>query len=261
MMRTIKCLLLGLAVLTLAGTNAFASVDANLNADSPVGNGSDFNVTIDLAGADAVAGMSLIVTFDNTLVEVKSITAGSMSPVVPTDMTIVNTDGSFKVSYAVVAGFVPDTDSLAATITCGAKAIGSAVFGFTDASKLSGTGFPIPDVKGTLTGKTVDIVDPLTLNAAPTATGSEITTDEDTTATGTLIAEDADGDVLTYSIVTAASKGVVTITNATSGEYEYVPTANENGSDTFTFKVNDGKVDSEDATMLVIITAANDAPV
>ena len=41
----------------------------------------------------------------------------------------------------------------------------------------------------------------------------------------------------------------------------YTPNANENGADSFSFKVNDGALDSAAATVSINITPVNDAPV
>jgi hypothetical protein len=41
----------------------------------------------------------------------------------------------------------------------------------------------------------------------------------------------------------------------------YTPTANYNGADSFTFKANDGTIDSAAATVTITVTAVNDAPV
>src|SRR5439155_1032862 len=43
--------------------------------------------------------------------------------------------------------------------------------------------------------------------------------------------------------------------------FSYTPAANYNGSDSFTYKANDGQADSGIATVTITITAANDAPV
>src|SRR5262249_376897 len=83
---------------------------------------------------------------------------------------------------------------------------------------------------------------------------------EDTPATGKLIASDADGNALTYSILAGPGKGAVTITNPSTGAYTYTPAANLNGSDMFTFKVNDGTADSNVATITVAIQPVNDVP-
>jgi hypothetical protein len=97
-------------------------------------------------------------------------------------------------------------------------------------------------------------------NDAPIANNGSLSATEDTTATGTLTSSDVDGPGTTYSIVAQGTKGVVTITNATTGAYSYVPNANANGSDSFTFTVSDGSLDSNVATISVTINAVNDAP-
>jgi len=99
------------------------------------------------------------------------------------------------------------------------------------------------------------------VNDAPTATIQTIAPTEDTTYSGTLTSSDIDSSAFTYSVVSQGTKGVVTITNKATGAFTYVPNANANGSDSFTFKVNDGSLDSAAATVTVNIGAVNDAPV
>lgn len=94
------------------------------------------------------------------------------------------------------------------------------------------------------------------VNRTPVAADGTLGVVEDTPATVQLAASDADGDVLTYAIVTAAQHGSVTVT--TTGEVTYTPAAEFSGSDVFTFKVNDGLVDSNVATITVIVVAAED---
>jgi hypothetical protein len=45
------------------------------------------------------------------------------------------------------------------------------------------------------------------------------------------------------------------------GSFTYTPVADYNGSDSFTYKVNDGSVDSDVATVSITVTAVNDGPV
>ncbi|MEE9352662.1 MAG: zinc-dependent metalloprotease family protein [Thiotrichaceae bacterium] len=97
-------------------------------------------------------------------------------------------------------------------------------------------------------------------NTAPVASNSSLTTTEATAATGTLQATDANSDALTYSIVTNGTKGSVGITNASTGAYTYTPASGQTGQDSFTFKVNDGTVDSNTATVSVTINAAAVVP-
>jgi VCBS repeat-containing protein len=94
----------------------------------------------------------------------------------------------------------------------------------------------------------------------PTALDDQITTAEDTPTSGTLVAENPGGRPLRFSLVTNGSLGG-TVVNATTGAFTYTPNANAGGADSFTFKVNDGTIDSNIATVSVTITPVNDAPV
>src|SRR5699024_9544094 len=74
--------------------------------------------------------------------------------------------------------------------------------------------------------------------------------------TGTLSASDPDGDALSYSIVSQPGHGSVTITNASTGAFTYTPDNNFSGSDSFTFRVNDGQANSNIATESLTVNAA-----
>ncbi len=95
-------------------------------------------------------------------------------------------------------------------------------------------------------------------NDAPVCNNVSITTNEDTTGTTLPNCNDVDGDTLTYSVVNNATNG--------SGSFidpnlTYVPDANFNGADNFTYFANDGTVNSNSATVNVTVSAINDAPV
>src|SRR5436189_530770 len=47
----------------------------------------------------------------------------------------------------------------------------------------------------------------------------------------------------------------------TARDLTYTPAANYNGPDSFTFKANDGELDSNVATVSITVNAVNDAPV
>ena len=95
-------------------------------------------------------------------------------------------------------------------------------------------------------------------NTAPLATGQSVTTAEDTARAITLAGSDPDGNPLTYTVVTSPSHGALsgTVPNVT-----FTPAANYTGSDSFTFRANDGLMNSATATVLITVTAMNDAPV
>lgn len=95
-------------------------------------------------------------------------------------------------------------------------------------------------------------------NQAPAAADSSITTAEDTAAATPLSATDGDGDVLSYSIVTSPTNGTL---SGTAPNLTYTPNANYNGTDSFTWKANDGQADSNTATVVITVNPVNDPPV
>jgi VCBS repeat-containing protein len=104
------------------------------------------------------------------------------------------------------------------------------------------------------------IIEVESINDAPTASPNQLNATEDTLVHGQLRGSDVDGDILTYSIVEDGKKGTVTITNDKTGAFTYQPHANAVGVDSFTYKVNDGKIDSQTVTVNMTITAVNDVP-
>jgi len=69
---------------------------------------------------------------------------------------------------------------------------------------------------------------------------------------------DVDGDALTVSLVSDVSNGTLVL-NA-DGSFNYTPTAEWNGTDSFTYKTNDGSVDSNIATVTITVNPINDTP-
>ena len=100
---------------------------------------------------------------------------------------------------------------------------------------------------------TVNAVNDPPVCAADTASGNE-----DQAIHGTVSCTDPDGDPLTYSKVADPSHGSVVFSGA---NYTYTPDANYHGSDSFTFRANDGLAVSNLATATITVTSVNDAPV
>src|SRR5207244_9011481 len=69
---------------------------------------------------------------------------------------------------------------------------------------------------------------------------------------------DVDGDPLTYAIVTAPTHGAL---SGVAPNVTYTPAAGYSGPDSFTFKANDGTVDSAAATVSLTVVHVNHAPV
>jgi len=89
------------------------------------------------------------------------------------------------------------------------------------------------------------------------------TTTEDTTldvpAAGVLANDsDVDGDTLSAILVSQPTHGVLTLNP--NGGFSYVPATNYNGSDSFTYKANDGQADSGIATVSITITGEANVP-
>ncbi|MEI6606050.1 MAG: Ig-like domain-containing protein, partial [Verrucomicrobiota bacterium] len=98
----------------------------------------------------------------------------------------------------------------------------------------------------------------VTVNTVPLATPQSASTAEDTAKILTLTASDAEGNPLNYAIVTPPAHGSL---SGTAPNVTYTPASNYYGADSFTFKVNDGIVDSAVATVSLTVTPVNDAPV
>ncbi|HEX8833917.1 MAG TPA: LamG-like jellyroll fold domain-containing protein, partial [Abditibacteriaceae bacterium] len=97
------------------------------------------------------------------------------------------------------------------------------------------------------------------INDAPVAKDADVSTNEDTVFNGQLVATDATNDPRTYSKVSGPSHGTATV-NA-NGTFTYTPAPNYHGPDSFTFKANDGTVDSNVATVNITVNSVDDAPV
>ena len=96
-------------------------------------------------------------------------------------------------------------------------------------------------------------------DVAPVAQDGSASGDEGTTITGAVVASDVDSPSLAYTVVAQVGHGTVTLNQ--DGSFSYTPEDDYSGSDSFTFKVNDGSLDSNVATVNLTINAVNDAPI
>ncbi|WP_137178562.1 tandem-95 repeat protein, partial [Roseomonas sp. AR75] len=99
------------------------------------------------------------------------------------------------------------------------------------------------------------------VNDAPVVQNGQEIVLEDGTLNGSLasLAFDVDGDTLTFVLADAPDFGDFTWN--TDGTYIYSPSENFTLGDSFQFYVNDGTADSNVATLTIVITPVNDAPV
>ncbi len=91
---------------------------------------------------------------------------------------------------------------------------------------------------------------PFGTNAPPVANNQIITVNKNTQKAITLTATDPNIDPLVYTIVTPPQNGTL---SGTAPNLNYNPNTNHVGTDSFTFKVNDGTVDSNIATVSITV--------
>lgn len=113
-------------------------------------------------------------------------------------------------------------------------------------------------------GTAIGALPVFTVNAAPVATGDSYATAKNTSltvATPGVLANDTDGDSATLKAVLVSGPAHGTLTLNAAGSFTYTPAANYAGPDSFTYKANDGSLDSNVATVSLTVTAVNAAPV
>ncbi|HVK07937.1 MAG TPA: tandem-95 repeat protein [Gemmataceae bacterium] len=103
------------------------------------------------------------------------------------------------------------------------------------------------------------------VNDAPTADDDQYVVDEDSSLSVPVLSgvlngdSDVEGSALTAQLVTNVQHG--TLTFHPDGSFDYVPNPEYSGFDSFTYKANDGGLDSTVATVTLTVAPANDAPV
>ena len=101
---------------------------------------------------------------------------------------------------------------------------------------------------------------PQVVNNAPpvviTGPSAEVETDMGTALRGKVVASGQNGDILTYSVLTDASSGAVTVSS--DGSFKYEPDGNYCGLDSFTVKVADHNGGVTNQTVVVSVYADND---
>ncbi len=154
------------------------------------------------------------------------------------------------------AGYLNEYDKLIPSDTVAGDSFGQSV-------AISGNkaiiGAPGDDDYGLSSGSAY-IYDLYLGNRTPVAESKTVSTSEDYSVSISLSGSDEDHDNITYSIVSYPSHGTLLNFNPSSGLVIYNPTSNYYGSDSFTYQVNDGTVDSNIAAVRISISSVNDPP-
>jgi hypothetical protein len=161
----------------------------------------------------------------------------------------------------------PDGDTLTVIIltqpTNGTATVNNGQVGYAPNAGFSGDDsftYRVSDGKGgaAIATVTVTVIDPTVVNQPPSATNDtvETTTGGPITINVTANDRDADGDTLTVTILTPPSNGTATVS---SGQILYTPKAGFSGTDSFTYRISDGKGGNATATVTVTVSGGGSA--
>jgi hypothetical protein len=167
-----------------------------------------------------------------------------------------NVDGT--VTYAPSPGFVgQDSFSFTITDSNGGTVSGSLTITVLPADVIP----PGNDVENPANDTQSNDDTPIPENAAPTAGNVIVVLGEDSSASIQLDATDPDGDAIMFSIVSQPLHGTLVMIDNSSGTVQFIPLANYFGPDSFTYQVSDGIAQSDIASVELVVTGINDAPV
>jgi len=138
---------------------------------------------------------------------------------------------------------------------------------YTPAANFNGSdsfSYTIQDQNGAVSNSANVVVNVTGVNDLPTAGNDSATTNEDTAVSIDVVANDSDVDgsvdSTTVQVMTNAAHGSTSV-DAISGAITYTPSANFNGSDSFTYVVKDDSGGtSNTATVSITVSSVNDAP-
>src|SRR5262249_2184177 len=220
--------------------------------DAPVGADNTVTTPEDTAYVFKVADSPFTDPNDspaNALAAVKINTLPSAAAGTLTDNGIAVTAGQ-SVSIADIIG-----SKLMFTPAANANGSPSFTFQVQDDGGIANGGVDLAQVPNTMT------INVTPVNHAPVANNDNYTMAEDQILVSGVLANDtdADGNPLSAILLSGPHHGALTL-NA-NGLFTYAPVANYNGSDSFTYKANDGTADSNVATVVINVTSVNDAPV
>ncbi len=254
------------AVLVSNASNGAVTLNANGSFTYvPAGN---------FAGTDSFTYKANDGTTDSNTVTVSiTVTAVNDAPVAAANSYSVAEDGVLSLAAPGVLGNDSDTEGspltamVVSSVTHGTLTLNAdGSFSYTPAANYSGPdSFTYKANDGTLDSNTATVsINVTAVNDAPAATADSYTVAEDATLTvaaSGVLSNDSDVDSGTISAVLVSGPAHGTLTLNANGSFTYSPVANYNGPDSFTYKANDGALDSNTVTVSITVTPVNDTPI
>ncbi|MDB3980458.1 Ig-like domain-containing protein, partial [Candidatus Marinimicrobia bacterium] len=265
-------------------TNEDTSIDIALSATDGDGDSITYSIVSDVSnGSTSLSGSTVTYTptanyngtdnftfkandgteDGNTSTVTITVVAVNDAPVANNVSATTDENRSIQVSIALNATDVDGdnlTYSIVSDVSNGSTSLSGSTVTYTPTANYNGTDtFTYIANDGTVDSNTATgTITVSSVNDEPVTTDQTVSTDEDTAVDITLTSSDVESDTITYSIVSDVSNGSTSLSGST---VTYTPSANYNGTDTFTFKANDGTDDSNTSTVTITIAAVNDAPV
>ncbi|HNL13850.1 MAG TPA: tandem-95 repeat protein [Accumulibacter sp.] len=194
-----------------------------------------------------------------------TVTPANDAPVVPERTVTLDKDGNATLDLLAGASDV-DQDTLTATVTTlpshgRLTQNADGTWTYTPTADWHGTDLvelSVTDGIATTASRLHFVVN--AVNDAPTLGHQALSGPEDQVVTGNLLATaaDIDSSTLTTRLVSGPAHGALSLNP--DGRFSYTPAADWNGTDRFTYVVNDGELDSAQAEVVLTLTPVNDAP-
>jgi VCBS repeat-containing protein len=244
--------------------------DVSLKATSPcINKGVIINGFNDADSAWAYSGTAA----DIGALEYNSGSPANNLPVAANDTYTTAEDAVLNVAATGVLSNDTDTDSnpltaaLAATVSHGTLNLNSnGSFTYTPAANYNGTDtFTYRANDGQANSNTATVTITITaVNNAPVAVNDTYATTQNTAlnvAVPGVLNNDTDTEsaALTAALVATVSHGTLTLNS--NGSFAYTPASGYTGTDSFTYRANDGQANSNTVTVTITINAVNSAPV
>jgi cyclophilin family peptidyl-prolyl cis-trans isomerase len=239
----------------------FAVIDDE-KAGSPVSLTSDSaTVSITMTPVNnAPSGTPQTIAVQQNTAQAIQLAAADNDPEVVQTLTYEIVDGPL---HGVLGGFDPATGAVLYTPNADYSGSDTFTFKVTDDDK---AGDPA-NLTSSVVTMTIHVA---AVNAAPTANGQSVAVDEDNPLSVQLTGDDGDPEVaqsLRFTILKAPSHGRIVSFNAATGDVNYLPDPDYNGTDSFSFTVTDDDTAGEPtaltsgpAVVTIVVHPVDDAP-